>query len=248
MPGTPEDLPLGSPRARRLAVLEHDGWVWVSQAPRLVLPTRIAALDPRLCRFRWQALWQAPVLEAQENALDALHTHYIHAGLVRRQTRRRPIQALLEVADDGFRVDYRGQPEQSGLLYRLFESPRNRERAHLSALSVAQLEFGYAAGWTAWISLCFTPQTETSTRIYASLHVQGRWAPALLVRTLVWPLIRQVAMQDRDILERQQRARADFEPRPHVVTPLDVVRPYLEAAWDGRLEAMSPRHAVDLMV
>lgn len=246
MPGTLGDAPLAAVRVPRLHAWERDGFVWVSGRPAIPLPQRVQALDPKRCRFRWQALWHAPVVEVQENFLDALHTHSVHPGLVRRAGQRRPMQASLTVEDDGFRVDYLGQPEQSGLLFRLFESQRIRERAYFSQCAVAQLEFVYAAGWTAWITLYCTPEDARSTHVFASLHLEGRRIPRWLIRLLVWPFISRVAKQDQRIVEMQERANSDFPGRLPVITPMDVVRPYVVAAWEGSIESL-PRSRSALM-
>jgi hypothetical protein len=47
-------------------------------------------------------------------------------------------------------------------------------------------------------------------------------------------LIHRLARQDQVIVEQQQRQRGDFTGRRMLLTPLDIVRPYLEAAWEGR--------------
>jgi phenylpropionate dioxygenase-like ring-hydroxylating dioxygenase large terminal subunit len=244
MPGLTEATP-PPVRVPAFAVVERDGLVWVSArlpGERLrALPERIMCLDPGRQRFVWQSLWRTPVLDVQENFLDALHTHFIHPGLVRRGDARRELRVTLKVAGDGFAVDYAGAATQSGLLFRLFESARVSERAFLSALGVAQLEYRYANGATIWITLCCTPRDERSTQVFATLHVAGRWAPRWLVRWAVWPLLRRVAAQDQSILETVERRHQDFFPdRPPIVTPQDLARPYLQAAWEGRLPALPP--------
>src|SRR5690606_35409487 len=108
------------------------------------LPERALSLNPAQNRFRRQTCWGAPVIEAQENFLDALHTHTVHPGLVRRDDVRRAVDVTLRRTGDGFVVEYRGQSAQSGLLFRLFESPRTHELAYLSGLSVCQIEYRYA--------------------------------------------------------------------------------------------------------
>lgn len=239
IPGAPPGFALPAVRVPRLKARERGGLVWVSRAAA-PLPQRVEALDPMSCHFLWQTMWRAPVVEVQENFLDALHTHSIHPGLVRHSGQRQPMQAALAVGGDGFQVDYCGQPAQSGLLYRLFESPRTRERAYFSACAVAQLEYVYAAGWKAWITLCCTPADNQSTHVFASLHLEGRRIPRWIIRLLVWPFLRRVAQQDQRILELQERARADFPARLPTVTPIDVVRPYVVAAWEGSLGALPP--------
>lgn len=248
MPGAPSEVPLGSVRIPRLTTAERDGLVWVSASPEIRLPQRVEMLDPENCRFRWQSSWKAPVIEVQENFLDALHTHSVHAGLVRHKNPRRPVRASLTVEGDGFHVDYLGQPEQSGLLFHLFESRRIRERAYFSRCAVTQLEFVYAAGWSAWITLYCTPEDAQTTHVFASLHLEGRGVPAWLVRVLLGPFLSRVAQQDRRILELQQCARTDFPTRAPITTSMDIVRPYVIGAWDGGIEALPQSRSVELYI
>ncbi len=238
--GTQDGSPIASFNVQAFAVVERDGFVWVSKAGGRGLPERVRALAPSQNRFRWQTRWRAPILDAQENFLDALHTHTVHPGLVRRADVRRPVDVTLRMGGDGFAIEYAGQATQSGLLYRLFESPRTRECAYYSGLSVGQIEYRYANGATIWITLYFTPEMATSTHVWASLHVAGRWAPRWLVRMLVWPLLRQVARQDQRILEEQQTLRQYFPGRHAAVTPLDIARPYIAQAWGQGGDTLPP--------
>jgi phenylpropionate dioxygenase-like ring-hydroxylating dioxygenase large terminal subunit len=235
MPGLPDGQPLSGVRVPHFSAQERDGLVWVSKTGAArPLPDRILALNPKRRRFLWQSIWAAPVLEAQENFLDALHTHSIHQGMLRGKRARHPVTVTLHSAGDGFQVDYRGQPTQSGLFFKLFESKRVSERAYFSGLSVAQLEYRYLSGWAAWITLYFTPQNEESTHIFGTLHVEGRFAPTWLIRSSVWPLMKRVARQDQTILEHQREQGQLFPGRQPMTTPMDIVRPFLEAAWLGR--------------
>jgi phenylpropionate dioxygenase-like ring-hydroxylating dioxygenase large terminal subunit len=223
----------GGLRVRAWHAQERDGLVWVCAQPGIPLPDRLIALDPGRRRFLRELVWNAPVIEAQDNFLDALHTHFVHPGIVRRDSRRLPANLRMRPARDGFQIDYEGQKTQSGLLFRLFESARVLERAHFSGLSVAQLEYRYAAGWAAFITLCFSPETAQSTRVFVMLHVEGRLAPAWLVRCAVWPFLRKVAMQDKFIIEMQRANLECFPGHRHIVTSQDVARPLLERAWRG---------------
>lgn len=240
MPGVIDAASSGEVRVPSFSVIERDGFVWVGRSTTLPLPDRVIAMKSENLRFTWQTRWVAPAIDAQENFLDALHTHTIHPWLVRRTSARRTVNADLTMEGDGFRVDYEGQPTQSGLLFRLFESRRTRERAYFSSLSTAQLEYQHAKGGAIWFTVCFTPETLVTTQLFATLHVEGRWAPGWIIRSLVWPFLRTIAEQDRRIVESLQRARADFQNRPPIITPLDIVRPYLQEAWSGST-AVLPR-------
>lgn len=244
IPGLPHDAPLPAVSARRLGVREHDGIVWVQSQPDATrpLPALALAQSSAARRFLWSTCWQAGVVDALENVLDATHTHFVHAGLVRSPGRRRTVTATMATHASGFSVDYAGDATQSGLIYRLFESRRTREVAHFAAPASVQFEYGYRNGSEVRISLHFAPETAASTRLHVAFHVRGRWAPAWAVRGLAWPFLRRVALQDAAMLAQQSRNRRLFPERRDALGPLDIVRPWLDACYrDGIPAVTAPR-------
>ncbi|KMW44586.1 Rieske (2Fe-2S) protein [Ralstonia sp. MD27] len=217
---------------------EHDGLIWLSARPPgetgpTALPAFLNRLPPGSRRFLWSDLWQARPVDALENFLDPLHTHLVHPGLVRSHAARQPVTVAVTQSADGLQVDYTGQAQQSGLLYRLFESPRTMERAHfgVAAPATAQLEYRYANGSALYFTLHFTPEDEMRTRVFGTLHVENRWAPAWAVRWFVWPFLRRVAEQDRRVVEAQAANSTHFGRQDGISTELDLVRPMLDAVW-----------------
>jgi phenylpropionate dioxygenase-like ring-hydroxylating dioxygenase large terminal subunit len=234
LPGAPPDTCMPGVRARAIAVIEYDGLVWARYATEgnEDIPARVRALAPRHRKFLWQTTWYAHIVDALENVLDPLHTHFVHPGLVRRKGARQAMQVSLRADPEGFVVDYAGQSEQSGLLYRLFESPRERERASFSAPGSAQLHYHYRNGSHACISLHFSPETADRTRLIGMLHLEGRRVPPWMVSAFVWPFIRKVAQQDRRMLARQADNSRRFADRKDVITRFDMVRRHLLSAWN----------------
>lgn len=250
IPGMPPEVPLPQVRVRAFPVREHDGLIWLRPAGTgNAHPSALVwESQPRHRRFLWQTRWQAQVVDAMENFLDPMHTHAIHPGLVRHGAPRQRTLVSFEPTQEGFQVGYSGQ-EQSGLLYRLFESRRTLERAHFAAPGSAQIEYRYASGGSVRITLHFTPRSSSETEVFASLHVEGRWAPAWAVRLLVWPLLHRVSEQDRRILQLQSENMQRFPVQRGASTLLDVVRPALEKFWAG--EGQVPpdqRHEVEIML
>lgn len=237
IPGLAPDEPLPAVRARAVAVREHDGLVWVRpDAGDDALPSLVRALVPSTRRHLWQTTWRANVIDAMENFLDPMHTHLIHPGLVRGGGQRAPMTVALVHAGDGFSVDYtcghgHGQQRQSGLLYRLFESPRTRETATFAAPGSTQIAYRYANDSVVRISLHFTPVAADRTLVFATLHVENRWAPEWLVRALLWPFLRRVGAQDSRMLALQSANIATFGARQGASTRLDIVRASLERFW-----------------
>ncbi|HEX7802215.1 MAG TPA: aromatic ring-hydroxylating dioxygenase subunit alpha [Pseudoxanthomonas sp.] len=251
IPGMPPGLPLPGVRARSFPVKEHDGLIWLRPADTGAAEPGelVMTSQPARRRFLWQTRWQAHVVDAMENFLDPMHTHAIHPGLVRRDGERKRTTVRFNGTAEGFCVDYSSQDRQSGLLFRLFESPRTRERAHFSAPGSAQIEYGYANGSTVRITLHFTPRTAGDTEVFATLHVEGRWAPAWAVRLLVWPFLRRVGEQDRRILQLQSENMKRFPEQRGASTRLDVVRTSLEQFWSGNgLPQADESHEIEMML
>lgn len=251
LPGLPPNAALPGARVRAFALRECDGFLWLrpgdagADAPNAL----VSEVDPASRRFQWRTCWQANVVDAMENFLDPLHTHFIHAGLVRRDAQRRPATAMFDATDEGFQVDYQGEPAQSGLLFRLFESERTLERAHFAAPGSARLEYRYANGSRVLFDLHFTPRTTDATDVFVALHVEGRWAPAWAVRLLVWPFLKRVNDQDARMLRLQAENRRRFGVRGNASTQLDIVRGALERFWtDGTLPSPSERRSIDLLL
>lgn len=235
VPGLPPQACLPPVGARAFDVKEFDGFIWVRLARHgdvdRELPRLITDLPTSSRRFLWQTSWSSNVVNALENFLDPLHTHFIHPGLVRKDNQRIRMEAVLTETTDGFVVDYRGQVQQSGILYRLFESPRISERAYYTHPGTTQIEYRYLDGSVVRISLYFTPQSANVTHVFASMHIENRWAPTWLLRLLVWPFLKRVASQDAHILALQTKNLARFPDARHASTELDLVRRHIEKFW-----------------
>jgi phenylpropionate dioxygenase-like ring-hydroxylating dioxygenase large terminal subunit len=250
LPGLAQPACGPAARVAAMQVFEHDGLVWVSPAARGLsegpsqglsrspagpdaLPAFVRQPRAGSCRFTWSTTWNARALDALENFLDPLHTHFVHPGLVRRDGDRQAVTATVVRSNGTMRIDYSGQPKQNGLLFQLFESRRDVERAHFStaAAGSAQLEYRYANGSALYFTLHFSPQSENQTRVHGTFHVEGRWAPTWAVRLFAWPFLRHVARQDQRIVEAQCRNRARFQRSGGMSTELDLARPGLDEVW-----------------
>ena len=58
-----------------------------------------------------------------------------------------------------------------------------------------QIETPARLGCSALITLCFTPETLASCRVFAIAHVETRWLPAWVARKLTMPLIGRFGSQ-----------------------------------------------------
>jgi phenylpropionate dioxygenase-like ring-hydroxylating dioxygenase large terminal subunit len=252
IPGMPATLELPSVRAKSFAVQEHDGLIWLrpgdaEQAEDL--PFLVKNLTPSTQRFLWQTRWDANIVDAMENFLDPMHTHSIHPGLVRNGAKRIPTRVEFTATKEGFCVDYSQQEQQSGLLFRLFESKRSVERAHFAMPGSAQIEYRYAKGGVVRITLHFTPCAQDKTDVFASLHVEDRWSPKWAVRMFVWPFLRRVGEQDQQMLRLQSENLKRFPNIRGASTQLDIVRASLEQFWmNGNMPAIGESRTIEMLL
>lgn len=251
VPGLPADAALPKVQVRTFATCEIDGLIWLrpsvtgSDKPSGITSTA----TPGTRRFLWQTRLPGNIVDAMENHLDPLHTHFIHSGWVRSRNRRVPTTASFQRTQDGFTVDYRGAPAQSGWLYRLFESERLVERAQFCAAGSTRLEYAYANGSRVLIDLHFTPVSTDTTDVFVVLHVQGHWAPAWAIRSLAGPLLKRVNRQDAQILRLQAANKRRFEDRRGASTSLDIVHGALEQFWtEGCLPPAGEQRVVNMML
>jgi phenylpropionate dioxygenase-like ring-hydroxylating dioxygenase large terminal subunit len=259
LPGLTPQASKPMARVRAVRVMEHDGLIWVkpdatsspSGARPPDLPAFVSRLPAGTCRLRWSTTWNARAIDALENFLDPLHTHFVHPGLVRRDGARRIVTATVTRQAGVLQVDYDGQQKQDGWLYRLFESPRELERAHFAAAAAgsAQLEYRYEDGSALYFTLHFSPISESLTQVHGTLHVENRWAPRWAVWMLAWPFLRHVAQQDQEIVEAQATNSARFRRAAGISTELDLVRPSLDEVWSQQSRPLDDgRHSVQILL
>jgi phenylpropionate dioxygenase-like ring-hydroxylating dioxygenase large terminal subunit len=240
VPGLTPQARMPTVRVAAAQVIEHDGLIWLKADAQdavgaSTLPAFVTGLPANGHRFTWHSTWNARAIDALENLLDPMHTHFVHPGLVRRDGDRQCIKATVTRSDGVLQVDYDGQPQQNGLLYRLFESPRERERSHFSAAAAgsAQLEYRYKNGSALFFTLHFSPVSESVTRVHGTFHVENRWAPRWAVRMFAWPFLLRVVRQDKRVVELQATNRARFRRDAGLSTELDLVRPSLDEIWSA---------------
>lgn len=214
-------------KAEARAVVEQDGFVWayagVGEAPATE-PRRFDHLNQKgYARFVGEAVINAALPDALENFLDGTHTHFVHAGLIRAEDKRKETTAIVRRRRDGVEAEYLDEGQQSGLIAKLFGAGIDDVFGRFILPSVAQLEYCARGQTKMLITLCFTPQEEYSHRLFAVVAGQAppwaRWLAVPVIKLLFWQALRQ----DQAILELQTRNLRAFGGPQYVYTELDVL-------------------------
>lgn len=232
MPGCVTDLP--RVRVPVHAATEHDGVVFVALNANNVLPYSRVLSGPDIATAYAYNEVEARLADVAENILDATHTHFIHKGLLRGLSHRRyRVRVTVTGGDDFIEARYEGEPQQEGLVSRLFEGGRGVSVGRFRAPGIAEIEF-----WgRQQVSLVttFHLRQETPDRVAGLCILSGpkEWGLGYVKAALFRPLFRIGVEQDRVILTAAARNRdLAGDPKP-MIGPLDILRRGIDAIMRG---------------
>lgn len=212
----------GKPLLTSLPVRVAHGMVWVclqpSPAPTAPpAPTVVNGVDS----FWMSTIVQADMLDVAENFLDGFHTHFVHAGWIRRDRNRQRIHAEVHRLPQGIEAVYRDEGLQSGWISRLFESERSVSMGRFLLPGMAEIEYRSPRGLTLLVTLWLTPQGVGSVRVHARVATPRFMWPRWIKHFFLRQLFRVIQEQDRLIVEAAYAQRMRFEQQGDSARPLD---------------------------
>ncbi len=221
---------------------EQDGLAWVCLAPpETKAPPRIEVAGAVMLAHEFTL--QASLFDGIENFLDATHTHFVHAGLVRTESARRVVQTIVRRGPGWAQAEYL-EEKQSGWIARLFGAGITRSVGRFVLPSTVQLEYWAGTNLKLLITLYFTPRTPSEQHVFAVVAARVGVLPGWLVKwPFVW-MLRRAVRQDQRILALQSANLRRFGGPRYVSTELDVLRPHISALLGGATfaESEAPRH------
>lgn len=234
---------------------EHDGWVWVtlqpltdshpltnaqsladsqSQAPASPhLPSAMSTIaadsrDQLIRVLRWRDEVQSDWLDAIENLLDATHTPFVHAGLVRDPAKAQQFKARVSVSPTVIQAEYLGEGKQSGWISKLFERQRTVSYGRFLPPCVAQLEYRSKARSEFVLNAYFTPAQSGFISLHTEIFLPKTIIPSWIKRMVLAPLLRRVLRQDAQILRLQQENLKRHPATSFVQWEGDLIRGWIE--------------------
>ena len=212
---------------------EQQGFVWVypsADSSSRTQPYTFPHLNhPHFASTRWQIQANATLLNAAENFLDAAHTHFVHAGLIRSDQQRQPVTVKITRHQHRTAAIYSGEQQLSGLLYRLL-APGCHELTSIGRFilpAIAQIEYKTDRHYRLLLSLFITPTTAQHLTAYCVITF--RWGALNgLGRLLAKPLFYPAMQQDLAILKAQTQNINRFKQEKFTYTELDLLRPHIE--------------------
>lgn len=221
-----------------LATRTDHGLIWVCAAPDGNTPDPVApAVSENVDAFLMTGSVHCEIDEAAENLLDGFHTHFVHAGWIRRDNRRQTVTAEVRRLAGGIEARYSNEGLQSGLVSRLLEGSRTESFGRFRLPATAEIEYRGRHGLNLLITAWLTPEAPGRVGFHARVATRRGIAPAWLKRWILAPLFGVILRQDKTILERTSANRGRFAdsgpPPPFLDTPLDLLGPSIRCLLAG---------------
>lgn len=208
------------PLLESLATRDAHGLVWVSLDNSLDQPVGPAEQREPLDTFWITDQVRCSLQDAAENFLDGFHTHFVHAGWIRRDTQRQRISVTVRSLADGVEALYSEEGKQSGWISRLLEGSRGLSMGRFRLPGLAEIEYRDRQGaLNLLVSAWIVPCGGEHLRLFARVATRRGWLPAALKRRVLRRVFTTILRQDRDILEKVSENTRRFRQLP--ATPLD---------------------------
>ncbi|KTD06213.1 Rieske 2Fe-2S domain protein [Legionella gratiana] len=175
------------------------------------------------------------LLNVLENVLDATHTHFVHAGLLRHNDKRQMVTATLTVEKFSAEIRYENENKQSGWVSSLLEHDRQFSIGRFNSPLIAELEYHNHQHLTAGFTFFLSPVNDTNEyRVFLLIIYRNHWLNRWVKKFLFLPFIYLAFQQDKIILNKQRMNEAYFPNSHFKSTELDILRPHIERILLGK--------------
>lgn len=221
---------------------EKYGFIWVN-----LLPSNESIYAPPFFdrkdyyNFICQTEINGSLINILENFLDGTHTHFVHGGLIRQDSSRQKVRAVITKSANQVEVKYENEGKQAGIISKLFERNRHESYGRFILPSIAQLEYLSDKGTEIVITAYITPISKQEHKIYATISIKNNFKTGLLKRYLIWPFFKLALEQDKKILKLQQQNLEKFSKEELTSTSIDIIRPYIQSLLNGNKKELNKK-------
>lgn len=235
-------------RAQGYKAEEKYGLIWVclSENAHYAIPLISSSSNEK--SFRSTIEINSSLKDVVENALDPLHTHFVHSGWIRTDTKRQPISVKMKIEKDRLEAEYSNEVKQQGWIHKIVSFGRQVEKSFGRFIypSLFQIEFQTTRQERLLINGFLSPVNEQCSKIFLATSTDAPIS-GFLFKALVKPLFTVALKQDKKILEMRAKHIQKFGAGKEVSTSGDLFGPYLDLLLQGK-ELVKKEYEVQLYV
>lgn len=215
------------------------GLVWACLAPDDATPPPPGPAGGQAVDHFWLTdTVRCTLQQGAENLLDGFHTHFVHAGWIRRDVRRQAVRASVHRLPDGVEARYHDEGLQSGLISSLLEGERHSSMGRFRLPGLAEIEYrGHQGRLNLLVTAWLTPAAAGTLLLHARVATRKGWLPAWLKAVVLRRLFGVILRQDKAILETTAAHLAHLHENgpvpPPLDSPLDLLGPSIRCLLAG---------------
>lgn len=232
-------------------------WACISPQPNTPSPCLPTGNNEPHDAFFMTDVVSCGIAEAAENFLDGFHTHFVHRGWIRRDSRRQKVTARIREIAGGVEAHYSGEGLQSGLISRLLEQDRSESMGRFRLPGVAEIEYRNTLGLNLLVTAWFTPEAQDRLRIHARIATRRGILPAWIKTLVLKHLFGTILHQDKQILEQVHSNVTFFNSKSlptfssasyplQLDTSLDLLSPYIRGLLNGDIPKILDIHELTM--
>ncbi len=235
-------------RAQAYKAEEKYGLIWVCLNTEAKCNIPDISIKKNEKNFHFTTLVQSSLKDVVENALDPLHTHFIHSGLIRSDGERKPINIKMHIDKDRIQATYCNEVKQQGWIYKILSFGHQVDKSFGRFIhpSLFQIEFETIGKRRLLINGFLSPINEECSKIFL-ISSTDVFIPNYIFKIFVKPLFVLAMKQDKKILEIKAKHQQACGVGKEVSTEGDLFGPYLDLLLQGK-ELVKKEYEVELYV
>lgn len=211
----------------------HSGMLWLN-ASSAGQPKSAFTDASNLDSMYFQSKVNAEMADVLENFLDGFHTHFVHAGWLRKDVNRQRIRAVRTIYEHRAEIQYEGESKQNGWFSRLFEPDRGTSTGRYLWPNCAEIEYRNSKdNVTLRASMALTPAEPGYTHAFIQVATYKMWLPKWFKHVLLRPIFSGILSQDERMLaavynNKMSFADAERRSKEALNSDLDLMAPVIQ--------------------
>ncbi|MCW8933972.1 MAG: Rieske (2Fe-2S) protein [Gammaproteobacteria bacterium] len=243
MPGNPCFSKTKQDIVQSYEVAEEAGLIWLRLKSDCVSRRYIPQIHSNYSFYTVTTSIKADIIDISENFLDALHTHFVHSGIIRSRNKRRHNCAVtITNVKDGYQATYIEENQQSGIISQLFGKHIYKSVGRIRFPGIIEIEYYSSKGIELSTVIYVNKEQGDKCKLIVRNYLKKQRIPFFMLVSVLFPFQYLAFKQDKLILEELHKSNKEDLLYKPIITQYDVMRPYIEKALRNEICDVKVQH------
>lgn len=213
-----------------------------SETPRDFVPLPFPLGDPEYDHHIWPTQYTGSLVDGMENFLDPTHPHLMHSRIVGRHPQRVRVEVTRTQTATSVECVYDESERRRGWLPALLEGARLKGLGRFYGPTSCQIGFLGVSGPKLYITVLFSPQTQSRIQTLTTFSTPKGRVPAWLKGKALVAFHRKILNEDQVMIASQHKNLGAFGGPKYAQGPLDFIKLPMTRLMKG--DALEPKEEV----